>query len=112
MSEQNGDNGGDLFCPADATLDLLSHRGAMHVLRSLLTGTRRFNEIAREKHLNPSTLRERLRELEDQGVVERTVVSAMPPNVEYKLTPKGQALSGVFESLDAWGRAWMHKQTR
>ncbi len=38
---------------------------------------------------------------------QRTVVSAMPPNVEYALTPKGMALNGIFEFLAHWGRDWM-----
>jgi DNA-binding HxlR family transcriptional regulator len=94
-------------CPINATLDLLSGRGTLFIVRSLLSGKKRFNEIARENRLNPSTLRERLRELEAQGVVERTVVSTMPPNVEYELTPKGQALNCIFGSLAEWGRQWM-----
>jgi len=57
--------------------------------------------------LNPATLRERLRSLEEEEVVTRTVVSAMPPHVEYALTPKGLALNGIFESLADWGKTWM-----
>lgn len=94
-------------CPINATLDLLSGRGTLFVVRSLLTGKKRFNEIARENGLNPTTLRERLRELEAEGVVERTVVSTMPPNVEYALTTKGMALNCIFDSLADWGRSWM-----
>ena len=99
--------GCDAICPINATLELLSGRGTLFIVRSLLTGKKRFNEIARENNLNPTTLRGRLRELEAEGVVERTVISTMPPNVEYCLTTKGLALNCIFESLGEWGLKWM-----
>ena len=97
----------EMFCPINAALNLLSERWTLHIVRVLLGGTKRFNEIARALGLNPATLRERLRALEEEEVVTRTVVSAMPPHVEYALTPKGQALNGIFESLADWGIQWM-----
>ena len=96
-----------VFCPVNAALTLLSERWTLHLVRSLLGGARRFNEIAREIGLNPVTLRERLRALEEEQVVTRTVVSVMPPHVEYALTPKGQALHGIFEALAEWSLTWM-----
>src|SRR3569833_2387503 len=97
----------DALCPINATLELLSGRGTLFIVRSLLTGKKRFNEIARANGLNPTTLRERLREMEAEGIVERAVLSTMPPNVEYALAPKGMALNCIFDSLGDWGRKWM-----
>jgi len=96
-----------MHCPVNATLDLLNRRWTLHIVRSLLDGKKRFNEIARENHINPRTLRERLRMLEEEGAVRRTVVTTMPPNVEYELTDKGKALNCIFEALAHWGRTWM-----
>lgn len=79
----------------------------MHIVHSLLARSMRFNEIARELNINPRTLCQRLRELEEAGIVERNVVSEMPPNVEYRMTEKGQALNQILDSLEDWGRAWM-----
>ena len=108
MEEQKFDeHGTDVFCPISAALNLLSERWTLHIVRVLLGGTKRFNEIARALGLNPATLRERLRALEEEEVVTRTVLSAMPPHVEYTLTPKGRALNGIFESLAQWGIQWM-----
>jgi DNA-binding HxlR family transcriptional regulator len=108
MSEhQKQEQGSEIFCPANAVLNLLSGRWTLHIVRSLLEGKTRFNEIGRANGLNPATLRERLRALEEEGVVTRTVVSAMPPHVEYTLTEKGLALNGIFEELAQWGRDWM-----
>ena len=97
----------EIFCPANAALNLLNERWTLHIVRALLGHKKRFNEIAREIGLNPATLRERLRALEEENVVTRTVLSTMPPHVEYELTPKGQALNGIFEALAAWARTWM-----
>ncbi len=96
------------FCPAHAALSLLSERWTLHIVRVLLAGRKRFNEIGHALGINPATLRERLRALEEQGVVVRTVVSPMPPHVEYALSEKGLALSDIFQALDQWGRDWMH----
>jgi DNA-binding HxlR family transcriptional regulator len=70
----------------------------------------RFNEIARELNINPRTLCQRLRELEDAEILERNVISEVPPNVEYRMTEKGQGLSTILESLEEWGKAWMDRK--
>lgn len=103
-SEEYGD---PVFCPTNAVLNLLSGRWTLHIVRALLDGRKRFNDIARAQAINPRTLRDRLRELEEEGVVTRTVVCAMPPHVEYALTEKGRALNGIFEALAQWGITWM-----
>ena len=97
----------EIFCPANAALNLLNERWTLHIVRTLLGSKKRFNEIARLIGLNPATLRERLRALEEEQVVTRTVLSTMPPHVEYELTEKGQALNGIFESLVEWAKIWM-----
>lgn len=107
-TENHGARGDGIFCPTNAVLNLLNGRWTLHIVRALLEGHRRFNDIARTLGINPRTLRERLRELEAEAVVTRTVVSAIPPHVEYALTPKGEALNGIFEALAQWGRTWMH----
>lgn len=102
-----GEHGHEVYCPVDATLELLNQRWNLRIVRSLLGGMKRFNQLGKELGVNPRTLRERLLALEDQGVVFRRVVSQMPPRVEYSLTAKGQALNGIFEALADWGRQWM-----
>jgi len=101
-----------IYCPVHATLDLLNRRWTLHIVRSLLEGKKRFNEISRENHINPRTLRERLRMLEEEGAVTRTVISTIPPNVEYELTAKGMALNCIFEAVADWGRNWMKPEVK
>lgn len=105
LSEANEED----FCPVLATLELLNQRWTLHIVRSLLNGPKRFNELARENGINPRTLRDRLRSLEQEQVVSREVFSSIPPNVRYSLTPKGLALSGIFDGLGEWGREWMER---
>lgn len=102
---------GELFCPVLATLDLLNQRWNLRIVRSLLDGKMRFNEIGRQNGINPRTLRERLIALEEEEIIKRTVVSVMPPNVEYELTEKGMALNAIFEALAEWGKTWMKAPT-
>jgi DNA-binding HxlR family transcriptional regulator len=108
MKPQDEHRPDSIQCPVNATLNLLNERWTLHIVRTLLSGKRRFNEIARLNGINPRTLRDRLAALEEEGVVTRTVVATMPPNVEYALTEKGMALNCIFEALADWGRAWMH----
>jgi DNA-binding HxlR family transcriptional regulator len=97
----------ETFCPINAALTLSNGRWTPHIVHAMLGGRTRFNDMARCLGVNPRTLRERLRELEQEGIVARTVISQMPPIVEYTLTPKGRALETVFQSLSDWGRTWL-----
>jgi DNA-binding HxlR family transcriptional regulator len=89
-------------------MDLLNQKWTLHIIRELMSGKRRFNELAhRCGGVNSRTLRERLRVLEEEEIVVRQVVNTIPPWVEYELTEKGHALNSVIESIAAWGRRWM-----
>lgn len=92
--------------PYEAILYLLSQRWTPHIIRHLLKKKRRFNELLRAVGSNPCTLRERLKELEAAGIVDRNVISEMPPCVEYSLTDKGKDMRHIFKSLETWSRKW------
>jgi DNA-binding HxlR family transcriptional regulator len=101
------------FCPVAAMLDLLHERWTLHIVHALLLGKKRFNEIGHALGgVNPRTLRERLRGLEEQGIVERRVVRTIPPWVEYELTEKGRALERVMDAMSDWARAWLTASPR
>jgi len=77
----------------------------MLVIRDLLEGTRRFSELRSSlAGISPKTLTDRLRELEQHGLVERVMYAEIPPRVEYTLTQKGRTLEPVISALAAWGR--------
>jgi DNA-binding HxlR family transcriptional regulator len=97
-----------LYCPVAATMNLLNEKWTLHILRELMTGKRRFNELShRVGGVNSRTLRDRLRLLEEEAIVVRHVINTIPPWTEYELTEKGQDLNAVIESIAAWGRKWM-----
>jgi DNA-binding HxlR family transcriptional regulator len=84
--------------------ELLGRRWCLSILYACHSGAVRFNEVAQAVGgVPPRTLAQRLSELEEAGVVERRVISARPPQVEYRLTPDGEALAAVVEGLQHWG---------
>ena len=109
MSEVNAkDERAAPYCPVKGTLSLLQAKWTLHIVQELLAGSKRFNELAAALGgVNPRTLCARLRALEEKEVVERRVVSTIPPWVEYRLTEKGRALSAVIDTMACWGRRWM-----
>lgn len=77
------------------------------ILRDLMAGTRRFGELRQSlAGVSPKTLSVRLKELEEAGVLTRTVYAEVPPRVEYALTEKGRELEGLIAAMGAWGTKW------
>jgi DNA-binding HxlR family transcriptional regulator len=70
--------------------------------------SRRFCELQEALGgVNPSTLSSRLKMLEEEGLVHRIQVSAIPPHVEYRLTAKGCELRGVITEITRWSNVWL-----
>lgn len=91
-------------CPVARAVRILDGKWTMLVIRDLLGGTRRFSELrASLAGISPKTLTDRLRALEEHGLVERIVYAEIPPRVEYTLTEVGHRLEPVFGALGAWG---------
>ncbi|MDE2578087.1 MAG: helix-turn-helix transcriptional regulator [Hyphomicrobiales bacterium] len=85
-------------------MSILDGKWTLLIVRELFGGTRRFGELrAVLDGVSPKTLTDRLRELEQQGVVDRTIYPEIPPRVEYKLTERGKDVWPVIEALRAWG---------
>lgn len=102
-----------VFCPVRATMDLLGQKWSLHIVRELVEGKKRFNQLAQLLGgVNSRTLRKRLVALEREGIILRRVLSQIPPWVEYELTEKGRTLNQVVESIAHWGRRWMAKPAR
>ncbi len=95
------------FCPVAMAAEIVCSRWTALVLRELLCGTTRFNDLRRGVPLmSPSLLSKRLKELEEAGVIV-TVPTAQPGIVEYKLTEAGEDLRPVVMSLGIWGQRWV-----
>lgn len=75
----------------------------MSILWASSEGASRFNELKQAVgRIPPRTLAQRLVELEDAGLLERRVIDARPPRVEYRLTPEGHRLRSVLDALAAY----------
>lgn len=97
------------FCPQyHQAIELIGRRWMGAILFALMKGPRRFNEIlAMIPGLSHRLLAERLRELEGQGIVTRTVITTSPIKVEYTLTESGLDLQGAVEAIMDWGKKWL-----
>jgi DNA-binding HxlR family transcriptional regulator len=98
----------DDTCPVCRTADIVCGKWTLLLVRDLAEGRSRFCELERSlQGISPRTLSLRLRALEDEGIVERTTYPEVPPRVEYALTPKGQALLPIIDSMRSYGREWL-----
>lgn len=99
----------DDFCPHfHHAVELIGRRWTGVVLRTMLHGATRFSDIAAAvPNLSDKMLAERLRELEAEGMITRTVFPETPVRVEYELSAKGHALQGVLETLGDWADRWI-----
>lgn len=93
-------------CGIEVTLGVLDGAWTTLLVRELLSGPKRFTELRRALG-SPSakTLTERLRRLEHQQVLTRTVYAEVPPRVVYELTERGHSLRSVLLAMLEWGEA-------
>src|SRR5262245_53950981 len=88
-------------------VELIGRRWSGAVLRALLAGLTRYSALARAgPGLGDRMLSERLRELEAEGIVTRTVYPTTPVCIEYHLTDKGRDLMSVIQAIGAWAERW------
>ncbi len=90
-------------CSIAAALDVVGERWSLLVIRELLLGATRFDQIHRNTGAPRDILTARLRKLEQQGVIERVPYQDNPPRHDYLLTPAGRDLAPVLLTLKAWG---------
>jgi DNA-binding HxlR family transcriptional regulator len=96
------------FCPLAMAAELLCTRWTMVLLRELVAGTTRFNDLRRGvPKMSPTLLSQRLRELEAAGIVERRALKSEKGVFEYRLTESGKDLRAVVEAMGFWGQKWV-----
>jgi DNA-binding HxlR family transcriptional regulator len=97
------------FCPRfQYAIELIGRRWVGAVLRVLVAGPARFNELlAAVPNLSDRLLTERLRELEREGLVTRTVSLDRPIRVTYALTDCGRSLSEIICTIGTWSERWV-----
>ncbi|QAY68623.1 transcriptional regulator [Paenibacillus protaetiae] len=97
------------MCPKyEAASDILGKKWTGRLIRVLLGGPKRFKEIKEQiPEMSDKMLTDRMKELEAEGIIKRTVYPEMPVRIEYELTLKGKELQPVIETIQKWGEAWM-----
>ena len=94
-------------CPVETTLMLIGDKWKVLILRDLLSGTKRFGELKKSVgNVSQKVLTAQLREMEEDGIVSRTVYAEVPPRVEYALTELGQSLKPILDSMWNWGTGY------
>jgi DNA-binding HxlR family transcriptional regulator len=94
----------DANCPVRRSMDILDGKWMMLIVRELLRGRKRFGELQGAiGGVSPKVLAQRLRLLESEQIIDRTIYPEVPPRVEYELTARGQGLRPVVEALAHWG---------
>lgn len=97
------------MCPRfEKAMEILSKRWTALIVYQLLPGPRRFSEIDHSlPNISGKVLSERLKELEQEGLVARAVYPETPVRIEYSLTDKGRALAPVFDDIGSWATSWI-----
>ena len=89
-------------------VEIIAKRWTALILKVMMQGSKRFSELADELEVvSDRVLSERLKELEQEGIIERRVFAEVPVRVEYTLTKKGLALNPVLEALENWSHEWI-----
>ena len=100
------------FCPVYRAIGVLQEKWVLHIVRSLLSGDRGFNELARlVGGCNSATLTQRLEQLEELGIISKATDAEVTGKLArsiYSLTGGGRELQSVIDAIDAWGRAHLH----
>ena len=99
------------FCPVAMASEILCTRWTVILLRELIAGSTRFNDLRRGvPRMSPALLSKRLRDLEDAGIIERVKAGGPGGGQEYALTESGRDLAPVVEAVGIWGARWVHSE--
>ncbi|MBQ7814482.1 MAG: helix-turn-helix transcriptional regulator [Thermoguttaceae bacterium] len=98
-------------CPVETTLKIVGGKWNVLILRDLIDETKRFGELKRSVgNVSQKVLTAALRELESNGLIERTVFAEVPPRVEYTATELGRCLRPVLDALRVWGERFQRER--
>ncbi|TAE12111.1 MAG: transcriptional regulator [Bacteroidetes bacterium] len=99
-------------CPVTATMQVLGGKWKAILINAIYhTSPARFGELKRSvKGITQSMLTQQLRELEEDGIINRKIYAEIPPKVEYTLTEFGLTLSPIMLSMAAWGKEYRMKK--
>ena len=99
------------FCPVAMAAEILCTRWTVVLLRELIAGSTRFNDLRRGvPRMSPALLSQRLKELESAGVIRRAASPTEPGVFEYQLTTAGRELEPLVQAFGVWGQRWVDSE--
>ncbi|MDR1535190.1 MAG: helix-turn-helix transcriptional regulator [Planctomycetota bacterium] len=97
-------------CPVETTMQLINNKWKIFILRELLAGTKRFNELQRSiTNISQKVLTQNLRSMERDGLIVRRIFAEVPPRVEYTLSDLGNSLRPIIGALRDWGMKYKER---
>ena len=91
-------------CPVEYTVSIISDKWKVLIIRDLLEKEKRYSELMKSVvGISDKVLAKNLRELEQDGIINRKVYAVVPPKVEYSLTEKGQELKQILKEMEEFG---------
>ena len=91
----------------EAASQILGKRWVGLIINQLMDAPKRFNQLETEINLSGKVLSERLKYLETEGIVNRTVYPEIPVRIEYTLTDKGRSLKPIMDEIGKWSQTWI-----
>ncbi len=105
------DGGYKQFCPVAMAADILCTRWTVVLLREMVAGSTRFNDLRRGvPRMSPALLSKRLKDLETAGIVTRSPVAGESDLYEYRLSQSGKDLAPIIEAVGVWGQKWIETE--
>jgi len=97
-----------IICPRfEKAISLLSQRWTALIINQILSGPHRFCAIQSSIGISGKVLSERLKDLEQKGIIKRDVIPEIPVIIEYSLTEKGYSLEPVLKEIETWSQSWV-----
>ena len=99
----------EILCPVETTLQLIGGKYKAIILWHLIDQTLRYSELHKKMpKATDKMLTQQLRELEKDGLINRTVYPVVPPKTEYSLTDFGQTLAPILDAMCDWGTNYLN----
>ncbi len=100
-------------CPVSFTMNIIGGKWKPSIIRMIRTDRNRYSLMLKDMHdISKQTLTNQLRELEIDGIIERTVFAEIPPRVEYSITPYGMTLFPIIDIMSQWALEHMPEHLR
>lgn len=99
------------ICPKfEKAVSIISQRWIGLIIYQLLSGPQRFSFLEATVGISGRVLSERLKDLENEGIVKRDVFPETPVRIEYSLTEKGQSLEPIMKEISKWSQTWLENE--